>query len=49
MPRNAFKFLRENLHFADNDDKKPKGDPGFDPLFKVRLTENKELSLYFWL
>jgi hypothetical protein len=37
MTRDAFTFMRRYLHFCDNRDRKPKGAPGYDPLFKVKF------------
>ena len=36
MPRNAFDFMRRYIHFVDNRDRRKDGEPGYDPLFKVR-------------
>jgi len=36
MTRNAYEFLRRNIHFADNSLQQPEGSNGYDPLFKVR-------------
>jgi hypothetical protein len=36
MSRDAYEFLRCNLHFADNFIQQPEGSEGYDPLFKVR-------------
>jgi hypothetical protein len=36
MPENAFRFLRNFIHFSNTRDQKQKGDPGYDPLFKVQ-------------
>ena len=36
MRRDAFEFLRRHIHFAENDQRKNQGEPGYDPLFKVR-------------
>jgi hypothetical protein len=36
MSRDAYEFLRRNLHFADNYKQQPEGSEGYDPLFKVR-------------
>jgi len=40
MRRDAFEFLRRRIHFAENDQRKNQGknqgEPGYDPLFKVR-------------
>jgi hypothetical protein len=35
MTRNAFEFMRRYIHFCDNDKRKAKGQPGYDPLFKI--------------
>jgi len=35
MSRNAFEFMRRNIHFADNATQKAQGELGYDPLFKV--------------
>ena len=36
MRQDAFEFLRRHIHFAENDQRKNKGEPGYDPLFKVQ-------------
>ncbi len=36
MSRNAYEFLRRNIHFANNSLYQPEGSEGYDPLFKVR-------------
>ncbi len=36
MTRDAYEFLRRNIHFADNTLQQPEGTNGYDPLFKVR-------------
>ena len=36
MTRDAYEFLRRNIHFADNSLQQPEGTEGYDPLFKVR-------------
>ncbi len=36
MTRDAYEFLRCNIHFADNTLQQPEGTNGYDPLFKVR-------------
>jgi hypothetical protein len=36
MTRDAYEFLRRNVHFADNSLQQPEGTEGYDPLFKVR-------------
>jgi hypothetical protein len=41
MRRDAFEFLRRHIHFAENDQRKNKGEPGYDPLFKVRYVLDK--------
>ena len=35
MPRDAFEFMRRHIHFCDNDERKKRGQNGYDPLFKV--------------
>ena len=35
MPRNAFEFMRRNIHFADNSRRYPATHPCYDPLFKL--------------
>jgi hypothetical protein len=36
MTRDAYAFLRRNIHFANNTLQQPEGTDGYDPLFKVR-------------
>ncbi len=36
MSVNRFDKLKQSLHFNDNSNVKPRGDPGHDKLFKVR-------------
>jgi hypothetical protein len=36
MPKRAFKFMRNYIHFSKTREQKRKGEPGYDPLFKVR-------------
>ena len=36
MPRNRYQLLNSFLHFNDNAEQVARGQPGFDPLFKVR-------------
>ena len=36
MTSMAYEFMRGCIHFVDNDKKKEAGQPGYDPLFKVR-------------
>lgn len=36
MSRNRFELLLRYMHFNDNSQALPRGDPGYDPLFKVR-------------
>lgn len=33
--RNAFEFMRRNMHFANNTQQKAQSEEGYDPLFKV--------------
>jgi hypothetical protein len=40
MPKNAFIFLRNYLHFSRTKDQKSSGQRGYDPLFKVRRIIN---------
>jgi hypothetical protein len=35
MPHHAFNFLRNFMHFLKTKEQKKKGEPGYDPLFKV--------------
>ena len=37
MSRTAFEFMRKSIHFADNDNHKPRGHIQYDPLFKIRI------------
>jgi hypothetical protein len=41
MRQKAFEFLRRHIHFAENDQRKNEGEPGYDPLFKVRYVLDK--------
>jgi hypothetical protein len=36
MQRDAFEFLRRHFHFADNHKQMHEGEPGYNPLLKVR-------------
>ena len=36
MPRNRFKTINRFLHLADNAFLRRRGDPNYDPIFKVR-------------
>jgi len=36
MTRDAYEFMRRNIHFVDNSDRKKAGTPGYDPMFKCR-------------
>jgi len=36
ISRDAYEFLRRNLHFTDNYKQQPENSEGYDPLFKVR-------------
>ena len=36
MTRNRFQNILSNFHIMDNDDQQAAGEPGYDPLFKIR-------------
>jgi hypothetical protein len=36
MTRNVFKFMHQNIHFADNAIQQSIDSPWYDPLYKVR-------------
>ncbi len=44
MSRNAFEFMRQYIHFCDNNERKPRGHPGYDPLFKITWILNAILN-----
>ena len=50
MPRNRFQQLAQYFHLADSTEAVPRGQPGFDPLYKVRplisLTQDSFLMNY---
>ncbi|XP_064630940.1 piggyBac transposable element-derived protein 4-like [Lineus longissimus] len=50
MSRNRFQLIRSFFHMNDNTDKVPKGQPGHDPLFKVRpildIVQGQYVKLY---
>jgi hypothetical protein len=44
MTRSAFEFIRRYIHFYDNEKRKAKGQPGYDPLFKITWILNSILN-----
>lgn len=49
MSRNRFQSILSNLHITDNTRALPRGEPGFDPLFKIRpfvILLNKFSEIY---
>lgn len=46
MPRNRYQVLNSFLHFNNNDNQVARGEPGFDPLFKVRPLIDSSLPTY---
>ena len=44
MDNNRFNAIKKNLHFNDNTEAKPKDDPNYDKLFKVRPVVDSVLS-----
>jgi hypothetical protein len=44
MSHNAFEFMRQYFHFCNNNKRKPKGHPGYDPLFKITWICNAILN-----
>jgi len=44
MTRDAFEFMRQHIHFAENDRQKKKWQVGYDPLFKVREIMDKMMQ-----
>ena len=50
MPRNRFEILQTFLHFNDISEQIPKGQEGYDPLFKIQTllesAQAKEVNCY---
>lgn len=50
MSQNRYQLLTAFLHFNDNDTRIPRGQEGYDPLFKVRplldITDARYISAY---
>lgn len=48
--RDKYQLMKSFLHFNNNESQKPKGDPDYDPLYKIRplleLTKNKYVESY---
>jgi inhibitor of KinA sporulation pathway (predicted exonuclease) len=42
MSFHAFEFLRRYIHFADNRDAKPRSNPLFDPLWKIKKVKSDD-------
>jgi hypothetical protein len=44
MSHNLFEFMRQYIHFCNNNKRKPKGHPGYDPQFKITWILNAILN-----